>query len=146
MPYCTVDDIKSKRIPEQTLIMLTDDQALEQIDTAVVDGIIADADEVIDGYLRGRYELPLATVPGMIKTLSVDISAYNLYGRRSEFETPKTVNDKHAVALKILGSIQKGEIKLGAAGVQSPETATANDGMLMNAPTRLFTEEDLSRY
>ncbi|MBT0665763.1 DUF1320 family protein [Geobacter pelophilus] len=146
MPYCTIDDIKSKRIPEQTLIQLTDDQGLGQIDTAVVDGIISDADELIDGYIRERYELPLANVPGMLKTLSVDISVYNLYGRRPEFETPKAVNDKHGVALKILMSIQKGEIKLGIAGAVSPASTSSPARAKASTPTRIFTDDNLNRY
>ena len=105
MPYCTLDDIKSKRIPESTLVDLTDDDNAGVVDEAVVAGTIADADELIDGYLRGRYLLPLAPVPGLINSLSADLAVYHLFGRRAEFEIPKSVSEKNANALKVLDKI-----------------------------------------
>ena len=142
MAYCTLADI-TKRIPETTLVNLTDDQDLGVIDEAVVSGIIADADELIDGFLRGRYELPLADIPGLVKSLSVDLVAYSIYGRRAEFEIPKAVSDKHAATLKILQSIQKGEVRLGVAGVEAPAPAVPANSVQVVTSDRIFTRDSM---
>jgi phage gp36-like protein len=146
MPYCTLDDIKSKRIPEGTLVQLTDDADTGTVDETVVAGIIGDADELIDGYLRGRYVLPLEPMAGIVKTLSVDVSVYNLYGRRPEFDTPKAVGEKYTAAVKILEGIQAGKITLGSAGVTSPTPVEPADGMRVSAPGKVFSEDVLDRY
>jgi phage gp36-like protein len=146
MAYCVLADITAKRIPEATLIQLTDDQDTGAVDQTVVDGIIADADELIDGHLRGRYVLPLEPVPGMVKALSVDIAVYNLYGRRSEYETPKGVAEKYAAAMKILEKIRKGEIALGTAGVIAPEAETPAETVLVSTGDQMFSKDTLDRY
>ena len=37
-------------------------------DTDVVNAALTDADNLINGYLRARYSLPLATTPALVKT------------------------------------------------------------------------------
>lgn len=127
-------------------MQLTDDDNTGVVNDAVVSGIISDADELIDGHLMGRYALPLTIIPGIVRSLSLDISAYNLYGRRAEFEIPKSVSDKYSAALKVLASIQKGDIKLGVAGVATPAPEATGDGMQATEPTRVFTEDLLGYY
>lgn len=85
MPYCTLGDIKD-HIPEANIIQLTDDEGLGVVNQSRVDKAITTADSVIDGYLRGRYSLPLSTVPELIKTIAIDIAVYKLYERRNELE------------------------------------------------------------
>ena len=144
MAYCTLDDIKSKRIPETTLINLTDDEDLGVVAEAVVEGIIGDVDELIDGYLRGRYSLPLDPVPGIVKALSADIAVYNLYGRRAEFDIPKAVGEKFAAAMKILDGIQAGKIALGSAGVQAGTPSGA--GAQTSGNARVFTRDSMKGF
>lgn len=51
MPYCTLDDLK-KDISEKELEQLTDDERLGAINQGRIDAAIADADDLIDGFLR----------------------------------------------------------------------------------------------
>lgn len=111
MSYCTVDDIK-KLLPEENMIHLTDDLGEGAIDTAVVTDAIAYADQLIDGYLRGRYTLPLSTVPTFLKKLSIDLVIFFLYSRRPEIQN-ENVEKKYTNTLKILEQIQAGKITLG---------------------------------
>ncbi len=143
MPYCTQPDIIG-RISEETLIQLTDDDNLGVVDSALVELHAADAAELIDGYLRGRYTLPLETTPGIIKSLALDLTVYSLYSRRAEFETPKPVLERQQAALKILREIQSGVIALGAAGVETPSTVSGAGKVA--APERIFTKTVLDNY
>lgn len=121
MPYSTLTDIQDI-IKEQFLIQLTDDENTGSVDTAKTDKAIADADELIDGYLRGRYTLPLSPVPGLIRKLSVDIAIFNLYSRRPEGDsTPELITDRFKSAVDTLKQIQKGVVSLGVAGDETPE-------------------------
>jgi phage gp36-like protein len=111
MSYCTLDDIK-KLLPEENLTQLTDDEGTGAIDEAVVTDAITYADQLIDGYLRGRYTLPLSTVPTFLRKLSIDLVIFYLYGRRPEIQNDN-VEKKYTNTLKILEQIQAGKIALG---------------------------------
>lgn len=119
MPYCTLEDIK-KAIPEENLIQTTDDEGFGVVNVERVDEAINSADQLIDGYLRGRYTLPLNPIPGLIKKLSIDLAIFYVYSRRFELEMPQTMTDRFKNAVKILEQIQKGVIKLGIETEQSP--------------------------
>ncbi len=114
MAYCVLADI-TNTVPADDILQLTDDTGVGVIDQAMVDEAIAYAGELIDGYLRGRYTLPLNPVPGMMTRLAADIAIYRLYARR-----PPTgglmdaITDRYKAAVKILEQIQKGVISLGA--------------------------------
>jgi phage gp36-like protein len=144
MAYCTQGDLE-KIVPGQDLIELTDDAVPPaQIVTANVDRAISDAGELIDGYLRDRYALPLAEVPGLIGTLAADIAVYRLYARRAKLDPPEGVQERYKNALKLLEQIQKGLICLGVGSVPTPEAPS--DSVLVSAGQRIFTQRTLRGY
>lgn len=144
MPYCTLDDIKD-HIPEKNIVQLTDDEDLGVIDQAKVDNAIATADIIIDGYLRGRYALPLSNpVPGLIKTLSVNLAIFHLYSRRLELEMPEAMISRYKNALKVLEQIQKGIVTLG---IETAETGPGQ-GYYKTSKTsddRVFSKDVLEK-
>ena len=107
--YCTLDDIQ-KQVIQDSLIQLTDDNQLGVIDTDVIQEAISYSGTLIDGYLRGRYTLPLSTVPEIIKIIAVDLSIYRLYSRRFQTEMPDAIKEKYNHSSKILEQIQRGKI------------------------------------
>lgn len=109
--YSALDDIK-KLLPEETIIQLTDDDGIGTVNQGRVDEAIIQADSEIDSYCGGRYSVPFATVPGIVKKISVDIAIYNLYSRRVE-EIPKTRDDRYKNAIRQLEYISKGQISIG---------------------------------
>ena len=134
--YCTIADIK-KIMSEQDLIELTDDMIpAAVIVSANVNKAISDAGEMIDGYLRARYTLPLSPLPGLIATLACDIAVYRLYARRVRLTPPEGVSERYKNALKLLGQIQKGEIDLGVGSTNTPEAADSVG--VANAAERIF--------
>jgi len=145
MPYCTLAELKNA-IPEDTLVLLTDDNSpAAAVNETVVDAAIADGDDIIDGYLRGRYSLPLVVTPRIIQRLSVDIAIYNLYTRRPEVEPPENVKDRYAAALKLLSAIQKGEVALGIeTGSDPPSPAEYKTNKI--STDRIFAKDVLDQY
>ena len=147
MPYCTLADILGI-VPNNDLIQLTDDSVPAQfVVTANVDKAIADSGELIDGYLRGRYTLPLAPLPGLITTLSGDIAVYRLYARRVKITPPEGVSERYKNALKLLEQIQTGKVALGADALSaSGITPAMSGGAEYVAPDRTFTRDNLKDY
>jgi phage gp36-like protein len=141
MSYCSLDDIEA---PEEDLIQLTDDAGLGVTDEAIVAKAVRHADELIDGFLRGRYLLPLSPVPGLLVSLAATIVLRRLYARRATTKVPESLQDDYKNALKILENIQKGTVTLG---VGIPDTiVTASAGGMSVAPERVFDRTSLTNY
>jgi len=117
--YCTLEDIK-KAISEKNLIELTDDQGGGAIDTEKVQDAIEYAEQLINGYLRGRYPIPLEPVPELIRRLAVDIAVYQLYSRRFELDMPESMIQRRKETIKLLELIQAGKIQIGVETSDSP--------------------------
>jgi phage gp36-like protein len=143
MSYCTLNDILSKRLSEETLIQLTDDAGAGVVDQDKAGQAIADAAELIDGYLRKRYTLPLTSALGLVKKLALDVAVYNLYGLRAEIDTPERIANDYSAALKVLENIQRGNVKLG---VEEPSGQEATEALQIKAPARIFDDDTLESY
>ncbi|WP_310601201.1 DUF1320 domain-containing protein [Desulfobulbus sp.] len=143
--YCAANDIRSI-MPEMDLIELTDDTIPPvSANDEVIDRAITDAGELIDGYLRGRYTLPLAPVPRLLNTLAADVAVYRLYARRLRLTPPEIVTERYKNVLKILEQIQAGKISLGAETSGGGVVPSAG-GPQCTTPDRVFTRETLRDY
>ncbi|PLX93458.1 MAG: DUF1320 domain-containing protein [Desulfuromonas sp.] len=142
--YCTQDDILTRRLDEASLIQLPDQSDTGEVDATVVTAAITEAGEIIDGYMRGRYVLPLSPVPGAVRNLAVDLAVYALYGR-SGWDTPQRVKDDHANALRLLGQIQAGKVQIGAT-VITTSPAEGSGAMHVQTPPRMFDHDTLENY
>jgi len=115
--YCILEDIQ-KQVSQDTLIQLTDGDQIGEIDSIIVEEAIIYSETLIDGYLRGRYTLPVISIanpnsPDILKILAVDLSIYRLYSRRFQTDTPDSISEKYKNSIRILEQIQKGIISLG---------------------------------
>lgn len=139
--YCSLDDIK-KRLDEDVLVRLTDDSGSGQIDASVVNQAIEDASAEVDGYLQGRYDVPLQVVPTLIRRLSTDIAVYLLFARRGLEEAgPDGVIWKaYQAARDTLSKMAKGEVRIGAGLPRSrPE-------LLVDSADRVFSRDSLKEW
>ena len=109
MAYSTVTDIKNA-LPATVVQQLSDDNDTDQIDPEKVNYCIAQADDLLDGYLRGRYTVPLATVPNMIRDLSVRLTIYFLFKRSLYSVLPDAIKDDYTYVTKVMIGIQQGKI------------------------------------
>lgn len=109
MAYCTTDDLKNY-IPASQIIQLTDDADVDQIDSDKLTDCIRRGDDLIDGYLRGRYALPLVSVPPVIRDLSTKLAAYFLFKRSLILTMPEPIKEDYQYCTDVLVKIQKGMI------------------------------------
>lgn len=122
MSYATLSQL-TERFGERMLVALTDRGAVATgvIDTSVVDQALAEADAMIDGYLQGRYTLPLATTPVLVADIAQTLTIWKLHTSAPD---PKIELD-YKEALRSLRDIASGLIALSVAGVQSATTGAS---------------------
>jgi len=142
--YCNIDDIK-QQVTETTLIEITDDNLAGEVNTAIIDEAIIYSESLIDGYLRGRYSLPLSIIPMLIKLLAIDLSIFRLYSRRFHADMPDSINDKYKNSVKLLEQIQKGIVSLGIETIgTTPELGEYRTNKTYN--DRIFSKEFLGDF
>jgi len=112
MSYCSTNDIQTVIAPDD-LAQLTNDSGGDTADTTKITDSINYVDNIIDGYIRGRYDLPLDSTPDELKYLAVDFTVYRLYSRRMYTDIPDVVKQKYIDVIKTLEKIQLGVFNLG---------------------------------
>lgn len=143
MHYCTRADI-GKAIPELTLIQLSnDDPTAELPNESVIEDSVRQAEELVDGYLRGRYDLPLDPVPSVLRDAVVYLARHWLYQRRPEGALPEAVKDSRKDTLKLLESIRDGVVTLG---MPTGEAAPEPGKIRARARRQQFGDDFLGRY
>jgi phage gp36-like protein len=143
MHYCTRADI-GKAIPELTLIQLSnDDPTAELPNESVIEDGVRQAEELVDGYLRGRYDLPLDPVPSVLRDAVVYLARHWLYQRRPEGALPEAVKDSRKDTLKLLESIRDGVVTLG---MPTGEAAPEPGKIRARARRQQFGNDFLGRY
>jgi len=147
MDYCTIDDIE-KQTSTPTLIQLSSDDGLEEVNREVALEAILYSSALIDGYLRGRYSLPLDTHFPLLRIIAVDLSIHRLYCRRMRDEMPEVIENNYKNAISALRDIQKGVITLQSendtletSGFNAQEYRTNKDIL-----DRLFGKVRLNEY
>jgi phage gp36-like protein len=115
MTYASQADLV-ERYGSGMLIDLTDraTPAAGTIDAGVVTRGLEDADAAIDGYLKGRYLLPLAATPPSLRDIAQAIAIYKLHRDTAADK----IRDDYRDALKTLELISKGTIRLEVAGIE----------------------------
>lgn len=99
---------------------------------------LGDTDGVIDGYLAGRYNLPLAATPRLLLVIACDLVRYALY----DDQVTEVIEQRYKDAIRMLEQIAKGTITLGVGLEPSPEV----DGVKYCAPPKVFNAGALEGY
>lgn len=114
--YCTVKDIIDD-LTEKVLAQLSNDNDPNVINNGIVSKYISDVTQIIDGYLRGRYELPLTKEHSILKKICIDIVKYELYKRRGKvFDN---IQNFYQDGIATLEKIQKGMIILNEGSAET---------------------------
>jgi len=141
MGYAVLADL-DKQLSTDDLIQLTDDENNGTVNTTRVSNALADADTEIDGYLGSRYPLPLASPPPILNKLAVDITIYNLYGRRGG--PPEHVEKRYTNAVRFLERLAEGKISLGS---EDPEgTGSGDTAQVSSGQDRTFNRTTLENF
>lgn len=132
-------------MPGKSVAQLTnDDPKAEKADMAKVQEAVRAAEELTDGYLRGRYALPLSTVPTLLRDVVRTIARFKLYERRPESKMPDTVLETYKAAVKTLEQIRSGRITLGVAATAEPVPERGEHRM--SAPAAYFSDAMRKAY
>jgi len=79
---------------------------------ARLEALLDDASGEIDGYVMGRYAVPITPAPRGLSTHCVNIALYNLYGTTGRDNDPVVI--RYQATLKFLEMLAKGIISIGA--------------------------------
>lgn len=141
MPYATLA-LLTDRYGERLLVALTDrgELATGAVDATVVDRAIADTDALIDGYLAGRYVLPLAATPPLVTDIAQAIAIWKLHVYQPD---PKIEAD-YKEAVRQLQQIAQGAIRLPVAGVEP--ASQGGSGARLTDRDRPMTAENLKGF
>ncbi len=141
MPYATLATL-TDRYGLAALVSLTDrgTVATGAVDPAVVDRALADADALVDGYLAGRYVLPLEAAPPLLTAIAAAVAFYSLHIGSPDDKVRKDYDD----ALRQLRDIADGRLRLPVAGVEP--AVTGGSGVVTTDRPRPMTAENLTGF
>jgi phage gp36-like protein len=145
MSYGTAQDLID-RFGREQLIQLTDHSGAGVIDNQVLTQAMSDSDAEVEGFLVGRYTVPLPSVPKIILGYWSDIVRYRLMGDRSTDQADR----RYDIAMKFFRAVADGTISLGpdALGVRAaPAGGPSSSGPnSTTAASRVFTDQGLRSY
>lgn len=136
--YCTIADITD----DMTLASaskLSNDADPSSLNKRLIEQYITDASDAINGYLRGRYPLPLSKSHIILKKLCIDLVKYELYKRRGKLNDD--LNNLYKDSISTLGKLQKGQITL-----DEGDSDDRPKFFSTNTNTQLFTDDLLDKY
>ena len=123
MTYCNSNDIEIQ-IGTNSLVQLTNDDSSQQtVDSVVVEEALIYSSTLIDGYLRGKYTLPLSTQFPLLRVVAIDICIYRLYSRRIYTDIPETISENYKNAIRTLEQLKKGVITLESSDNQEVKSS-----------------------
>lgn len=135
--YAQVDDFVL-RIGEHESIELTDREMQGVVDESLLSVALADSSSQIDGYLSGRYKLPLKTIPQNLVRICCDLARYHLTSKSSVTMTEE-VENRYKLCLKELENISKGVVSLSLDDESATESADGeNTVQFFNGGNRIW--------
>lgn len=144
MSYAAAQDIIN-RYPNRDLVQLTnEDPAATTVNTAALDQALADASAEIDGYLGGRFALPLTDPPMVLSRLACDIAMYRIQALRPLHDLAEA-RRRYEDALVMLARVADGELTLGIAA-DGNETQAAAGAEQLEGPPRVFSRDSLKGF
>jgi len=141
--YCTSTDLETAMGPTE-LTRVSDVQKIGNRDAAVITDAIADADAWIDSFVAKQRAVPLATVPRVIKRISVQESIFILKGRRQGATDRE--RDQHDENERWLEMLAAGKVTLGVDPQPAASALVAPDVVLVEEDDRESTAESLEGF
>jgi phage gp36-like protein len=137
MPYVTHAEMVERFGATEVLDLLDRDRD-GTADSGIYDAIAADADALINGYLRAaNHTLPLTSVDPVLRDIAAAVVRFKLWDKRA----PEEVRKRYEDAIKRLGDIARGLIVLD---VDTPATPTG--AVAYTERTRTFSDTTLTSF
>ena len=142
MPYTSLP-LMIDRVGQAMLIALTDrgDIPVGVIDAVVMARALADADAVINGYLAGRYVLPLAITPALIADIAAAVTLWKLHVTSPEDK----IKADYDAAIKTLRDIAQGVVRVPDAAGLEPAASGASGVQIVDRE-RPFSADNMKGF
>ncbi len=144
MSYAAPQDMIN-RYPNRDLVQLTnDDPTVTTVNTTTLQQVLNDASAEIDGYLGGRFTLPLTDPPEVLNRVASDIAMYRLQALRPLHDV-SDARQRYEDAIAMLSKVAAGELTLGIA-TDGNETAISPAAEAVEGPERVFSRDTLKGF
>ncbi|HHE3677628.1 gp436 family protein [Pasteurella multocida] len=137
--YATINDF-ILRVGEFQVMELTDRENIGEVNQAVLTIALSDSSSQIDGYLVGRYKLPLKTIPQNLTRICCDLTRYRL-ASMSDVSITDEIIERYKLSLRELESIASGKVSLGIAEDEQASTGE-NTVIFTNVANRIFSRDN----
>jgi len=134
--YCTQQDLID-RFGNDELIEISDHENTGSINVVVVQNAITDAGSEIDGYLAGRYSLPLTDAPPVLNKICCDMARYNLYDEGAT----EAIEKRYDNAVEFLKMAAAGKVSLGVSSGTEVQGAALSE---ITSDGHVFSRNDKS--
>jgi phage gp36-like protein len=142
--YASAQDMIN-RYPNRDLVQLTnEDPTATTVNLTPITQALADASAEIDGYIEGRFTLPLADPPAVLNRLTTDIAMYRMQSLRPLHDL-EDARKRYEDAVAMMIKVAAGELTLGlSADGQEPPVAQLEGSV--QGPDRVFNRKTLRGY
>jgi phage gp36-like protein len=143
--YAVAQDMIN-RYPNRDLVQLTNENpTVTTVNDTPLTQALADASAEIDGYIEGRFTLPLTDPPAVLNRLATDIAMYRLQSLRPLHDL-EDARKRYEDAIAVLIKVADGELTLGlsADGLEPPVAADSVE--TVKGPDRVFNRGNLKGY
>ena len=145
MSYAAAQDMIN-RYPNRDLVQLTnEDPTATTVNDTPLTQALADASAEIDGYIEGRFALPLADPPAVLNRLTTDIAMYRLQSLRPLHDLADA-RQRYEDAIAMLSKVAAGELTLGLSADDLEPPAASDTVETVCAPDRVFNRGNLKGY
>jgi phage gp36-like protein len=144
MSYAIANDMIA-RYPTRDLVQLTnEDPTATIVNSTVLEQALNDASAEIDGYLEGRFALPMSQPPAVLSRLACDIAMYRLQSLRPLHDLADA-RKRYEDAIGFLLEAAKGTVTLGLSS-SNEEPATGSGATTVEGPERVFDRNKLKGF
>lgn len=137
MTYASLSDLID-RAGDDEIRQIADRDRDGVPDAAVIEAALADADNLINGYVAAKYATPLPSVPALVRTWAVSIARYVLHRNGA----PEHVDRDYKDAVTALKDVAWGAVALPVAQDDPAPTSVAGVTMAQH-PAPVFTDQKL---
>jgi phage gp36-like protein len=130
--YCTQQDLIDRGY-EQDLLQLTDPDNTGIIDAVIVAKALEKASAEIDGYLAGRYTLPLAVEVPILREKACDLAWYYLNVDRALMNVEGGIRKSYEDCIRYLELIARGNVKLPMPAAETVTQAVSNEAVMQSS-------------
>jgi phage gp36-like protein len=119
MPYTTFSDVDNE-IPNLSDLIPTDKTAGTEVGQTWVEWHIAEAEKEINGRLGGVYAVPFSTVPDLIASIALKLTAFRILRTnyaREEADCPELIKSYRDQVDEVITALLDGTITLTGDGV-----------------------------